>query len=123
MKLIEHLKDLGCGRVMLRAIMAMYKSTKNILNSAVLDASIGVRQGAPSSCLLFVLYINEMVKMLKRTIPTDGCLGSLHTLLLMDDAVILSTSREMCLRKFEIVCRFCRESGMVINEKTKFLCY
>lgn len=99
----------------------MYKSTKNILKSATINASIGVRQGAPSSCLLIVIYIDHMVRMIKRAVGDDGFLGMLHVLLLMDDAVIVATSREMCLKKMEIVNEFCRESGMKINEtKTKF---
>lgn len=120
-KLMERLRSLGCGRVMLGAIKAMYKSTKNILKSATIDASIGVRQGAPSSCLLFVIYIDYMVRMIKRAVGNDGFLGLLHVLLLMDDAVIMATSREMCLKKLEVVLEFCCESGMKINEKkTKF---
>ena len=56
-KLIEVLRSRGCGRVMLKAIQAMYTCTKNVLKTAVIDATIGVRQGAPSSCLLFIIYI------------------------------------------------------------------
>ena len=56
-KLIEVLKSRGCGRIMLKAIQSMYSCTKNVLKTAVIDATIGVRQGAPSSCLLFIIYI------------------------------------------------------------------
>ena len=105
---------------MLRAIKAMYKCTKNILKSATVEASIGVRQGTPSSCLLFILYIDKMVKMVKGVVGTDGFLGNLHMLLLVDDAVVVATSREMCIKKFRVICNFCTHSGMVINEnKTK----
>ena len=62
-KLIEVLKSRGCGKVMLRAIQAMYTTTKNVLKTAIIDATIGVRQGAPSSCLLFIIYIDVMVRM------------------------------------------------------------
>ena len=108
---------LGCGRVMLRAIRLMYRCTKNVLKSAIIDASIGVRQEAPSSCLLFVIYVDHMVRMLKRIVTTDGFPGSLHLLLLMNDIVILATSREMCEKKLSVVCQFCEESGMKVNEK------
>ena len=64
-KLIEVLKSRGCGKVILRAIHAMYTSTKNILKTAVIDATIGVRQGSPSSCLLFIIYMDIMVRMQK----------------------------------------------------------
>ena len=45
-KLIEVLKSRGCGRVMLKAIQAMYTCTKNVLRSAIINANIGLRQGA-----------------------------------------------------------------------------
>ena len=62
-----------------------------------------------------------MLRMIKDRIVTDGFLGSLHALLLMDDTVILATSREMCSRKLDTVLNYCREYGMEINEKkTKF---
>lgn len=43
-------------------------------------------------------------------------------LVLMDDTVLLSTSRVSMIRKLSILCQFCREYGMEINEmKTKFM--
>ena len=108
---------------MTRAIQAMYSCTKFILKSTEIESSIGVRQGAPTSCLFFILYIDHMVRMIKNELGDDGFLGNLHTLLFMDDAVILSTSREMCERKLNIVMRYCNNYGMSINEKkTKFFC-
>ena len=106
---------------MLNAIQGIYKCTKNVLKTAVIDSTIGVRQGAPTSCLLFVIYINEMVKMMKNAIARDGFLGCLHTLLLMDDTVVLATSREMCEEKLKVVIQYCEDYGMIMNtKKTKF---
>ena len=116
-KLIEVLRSRGCGKVMLKAIQAMYSCTKNILKSAIIHASIGVRQGAPSSCLLFVIYIDEMIKMIKNAVEEDGFLGGLHALLLMDDTVIIATSREMCEAKLRVVLQYCQEFGMSVNVK------
>ena len=116
-KLIMYLKELGCGKRMLHAIKEMYRNTKNVLRSAVIDTTLGVRQGAPTSCLLFVIYIDRMVKMLKDAIPVDSFLGNLHVLLLMDDTVIVATSREMCMKKFDIMMNYCNEYGMQLNEK------
>ena len=119
-KLIEILKSRGCGRVMLSAIQAMYTCTKNVLKSAVIDATVGVRQGAPSSCLLFIIYIDVMVRMLKRAFISDGFLGALHALLLMDDTVVLATNRQMCEAKLRVIIQYCNEFGMKINgKKTK----
>ena len=42
--------------------------------------------------------------------------------MLMDDTVILATSREQCVKKLEVVLEFCSQSGMVLNQaKTKFM--
>lgn len=120
-KMLDYLRSIGCGRLMLLAIQSMYRCTKNILKSAIINSTIGVRQGAPTSCLLFVIYIDRMVKIMRETIESDGYLGPLHTLLLMDDTVIVATSRHMCMRKLNILLDYCAEFGMVVNvDKTKF---
>lgn len=120
-KLVEYMRSIGCGRVMLYALRGMYRCTYNVLKSAVISASAGVRQGAPTSCLLFVVYIDKMIKMIRQVTPIDGFLGSLHALMLMDDTVILATSRDMCVEKLDAVLNYCSEYGMEINErKTRF---
>ncbi|CAL4246672.1 unnamed protein product, partial [Meganyctiphanes norvegica] len=120
-KLIEYMKSLGCGRVLLYAIQNMYKCTYNVLNSIKISTSSGVRQGAPTSCLLFIMYVDKMVKMIKEAVPLDGFLGSLHILMLMDDTVVMATNRDACLEKLDAVLRYCNEYGMEINaKKTKF---
>ena len=120
-KLIEYMKSLGCGRVLLYAIQNMYKCTYNVLNSIKISTSSGVRQGAPTSCLLFIMYVDKMVKMIKEAVPLDGFLGRLHILMLMDDTVVMATNRDACLEKLDAVLRYCNEYGMEINaKKTKF---
>ena len=53
-KLVNVLKLLGWGKNMVNTIKAMYSCTKNVLNSAIVSATRGVRQGSPSSCLLTI---------------------------------------------------------------------
>ena len=107
---------------MLFAIASMYKVTKSILGTAIISAMIGVRQGSPTSCFLFVLFVNTLIPMIKERCPWDVFLGWLHVLMLMDDTVILATSRECLMSKLNILCDFCSSNGMVINEgKTKFM--
>ena len=91
--------------------------------SALLRTTIGLCQGSPTSCFLFTMYINAFVKDLKCICQPDGYLGGLHCLLLMDDTILLATSRERCIEKLGILCEFCSRSGMVINapSKTKFM--
>ena len=79
---------------MLGVIVAMYSVTQNILGTAIITTIIGVRQGSPTSCLLFILYVNDLIKLLKETCEPDGFLSWLHLLMLMDDTVLLATSRK-----------------------------
>lgn len=120
--LIRTLCRLGCGYMMVAAIRSMYWDTSMILGAAIITTTVGVRQGSPSSCLLFTLYIDEFVKDLHRLIPDDGYLKWLHCLLLMDDTIILATSRTMAIQKTQVLVDFCTRSGMVMNDKkTKFM--
>ena len=121
-KFMDILKRLGCGCAMLLALIAMYKITKSILGLAVITAIVGVRQGSPTSCFLFTLYVNVLIRMLKDRCAPDGCLKWLHVLMLMDDTVILATSRERLIAKMYILDEFCESHGMIINEcQTKFM--
>ena len=106
---------MGCGMVMLGALVAMYKSTQSIIGTAIITATIGVRQGSPTSCLLFILYVNEMIKIIKENCMEDGFLRWLHVLVMMDDTVILSTTREAMLHKVSLLQRFCQIYEMKIN--------
>lgn len=59
--------------------MAIDKTTNNILNSEYIRSTIGVKQGGPVSCLLFIIYLNElalMLKMLGNDSFFDKCLRS-----------------------------------------------
>ena len=119
--MIQVLKSLGCGMTMLMAIAAIYSNTHMILGAAIITTAIGVRQGSPTSCFLFTLYVNRLIRKLKLCAP-DGFLGNLPCLMLMDDTVILATCRETALTKLDVLLDFCDESRMVLNEtKTKFM--
>ena len=119
---METLKKLGCGTIMLYALMSMYEVSYGILGAAIVTAVVGVRQGSPSSCFLFTCFVDELVKLVKCRSGEDGFLRWLHLLMLMDDTIVLATSRDQCIRKLQAVVEFCEKSGMVLNQsKTKFM--
>ena len=120
-KLFACLKRLGCGLVMLGSLIAMYSVTESVVGSAVISATIGVRQGLATSCFLFIVYVNELIGKVKEECQPEGFLRWLHILMLMDDTVLLSTSRSGMEKKLNILCKFCEEYGMKINVgKTQF---
>lgn len=91
--LIRTLKRLGCGMVMLVDIGAMYSLTESVIGTALFATNLGIRQGSPTSCLLFVIYVNDLIKLVKENCEDDGFLKWLHVLILMNDTVMLSSSR------------------------------
>ena len=109
--------------MMLSAIRAMYKSTKHVFKSCVINAKRGVKQGGSSSGLLFVIYMDCLTKLIRDAHPgDDGYLGSLHSLMLMDDTAILASSRKVMKKRIEALIEFCEKYEMVINEgKTKLM--
>ncbi len=115
------LKRLGCGAVMLAALVSMYTVTQSIIGTAVVTAVIGVRQGSPTSCLLFIIFVNDLIALIKSNSGTDGFLMWLHMVVLMDDTVILSTTRHGMEQKLILLNQYCQENGMLVNNmKTKF---
>ena len=121
-KLFSLLMRLGCGAVMLCALMSMYSATTCILGTVVITCTIGVKQGSPTSVFLFIIYVDVLIKMVKARSPADGFLSWLHLLMLMDDTVIFATSREKLVKKLEILNEYCSEYGMQVNEgKTEFM--
>ena len=116
-KLLSILKEQGCGQVMLRVIKVMYNCTKSVFKSAVIIASVDVRQGAPTNCLLIIIYINKMIQMIKGIVREDSFLRTLHALRFMDDTVIVETNRRKCLQKLSVVIDYCYKYGMEINLK------
>ena len=120
-KLLELLKKAGCGRILLRAIFLMYKTTKILYENITICTNTGVKQGSPSSGFLFTFFINPLVSLLKE-LGADSFLEDLHCLLMMDDSVIMATSREKLEEKIEVLLKFCNDYGMVVNElKTKYM--
>ena len=73
------------------------------------------------SCLLFITYLNVMVLMMM-VLADDSFLVDLHLMVLMDDTVLLGTTRNKIIKKFEILMDFCENYGRRVNElKTKLM--
>ncbi len=107
---------------MLCALVAMCSVTESRVGTTLVTISLGVRQGSPASCLLFIIFLNDLNCVIKEGSDYDGFLQWLHVLVLMDDTVILSTSRQGMLRKLSLMKTYCSDYGMIVNQtKTKFM--
>lgn len=107
---------------MILALTSMYSVTTSILGSTTITSFIGVRQGCPTSCFLFVMFVDMLIRKIKQQCGDDGFLKWLHVLMLMDDTVILATSRERLTEKVKYLEEYCDKYGMLVNDdKTKFM--
>lgn len=73
------------------------------------------------SCYLFTAYIDCTIEAVKSG-PDDGWLSDMHLALLMDDSVILATTRESMVNKIRLLKNAADSIGMSINpDKTQFM--
>ena len=64
------------------------------------------------SCVLFVIYLNVLAVMI-RQLENDSFLNDIHALMLMDDTVLLATTRDRIIEKFTVLMSFCKKYGML----------
>ena len=81
--LLKKLIALGIGNCMLQAIKRLYSVTYCILShgrdfSDKFQIFSGVRQGAASSALLFILYIDDLVNYLQQRCIEEPLIGIIH---------------------------------------------
>ncbi len=69
---------LRCGPVMLGATVAVCHITKSIPETTVFTTAVRVRHGSPTSCLLFIIYVNDLIRMVEENCD-PGCFLSWYT--------------------------------------------
>ncbi len=97
--LLQKLIQLGIGHCMLEALKRIYSSTHCILQfmgqiSEQFQTFCGIKQGAHSSVLLFIVFMDGAINYLKTKCEPETILNDLHCLLHADDTVIISTNKE-----------------------------
>lgn len=71
--------------------------------------------------IVYNFFVNFMISLIKSNCSPEGFLQWLHLLVLMDDTVLLSTTRHGMERKLSLLNQFCVNNGMLVNNiKTKF---
>ncbi len=114
--LLDVLERLGCGVTMLLAVVAVYRCANSVSGTTLISVAIDVLQGSPTSCILFVIVVNDLIRLIKENCDMDGFLAWLHVLVLMDDTVLLFTNRRNMIEKIRLLNQFCVSHQMKINE-------
>ena len=118
--LLKRLRERGIGNSMLQALKRIYLHTTCIIGKAE-NASdefrthSGIRQGAPSSVLLFICFMDELFTFLETHCVAEPILNIIHCLLHADDTVIISTDRELFIKKCNGMLKYFNDNSMSLN--------
>ena len=128
-KLIEkgvHGKILSLLRQMYSKLKSCVKTTCGL--TEFFECTIGTRQGCMISPFLFILYIDELVDMLRNS----GCPGvfineevpSLHILMFADDVTLLNDTIGRVQTQLNVLQSFSNKFGLKVNiNKTKLMVF
>jgi hypothetical protein len=120
-QLMKRLDEKGCGTKYLNALQQSYSRTKGQIGNQCFTANAGVRQGACTSCPLFTCIVDSIIESVDR-FGEDAWLGKMHMLLLMDDTVVMATSRIALTTKLALAHQSLTEIGMRVNAtKSNFI--
>ena len=112
-KLLQYLENIGCGRNFLFALQHSMNAN-GVIGTEKFATTTGVKQGGSLSVKLFTAYIDPTIDAVNALGPDDW-LESKHILLLMDDTVIMATSREKLQAKLEALKAKADEIGMILH--------
>jgi endonuclease/exonuclease/phosphatase (EEP) superfamily protein YafD len=118
-RLLYKLKRFGLGDKMINFIKRMYENTfmRVRVNNQLTESfryERGVRQGCPTSPLLFNIYINDI---LDEIIPlrVEGIEQGLRGLMFADDTVIMAENHTDLSVKLESINRWMNDNAMEVN--------
>ena len=122
--MLKHLIKLGIGSVMLSSLISMYSVTRCVLRgfgkvSEIFETFTGIKQGASSSMILFILFLDDIIDNLKEKCMIEPILRDLHCLLHADDTLVISTNRVQFLYKCNILIDSIHEKKMKLNINVK----
>ena len=118
--LLKKLIKCGIGHIMLNALKAIYTITSCVLvlgdkMSTAFCTTCGIRQGAPSSSNLFMLFVHDLIDYIQQRCINEPVIDNMHTLLHMDDTLILSTQRSLFEMKCNLMLDYFEENKLKLN--------
>ena len=119
--LLQKLIKIGISKCMLSSLKALYSYTMCIIKfkgviSTMFRMLRGIRQGAPSSVLLFNVFIDGLFEYLEEQCEPDEILNNIHTLIHADDTIVISTNRAQFIEKCKQTKRFFDQNKLKLNK-------
>ena len=125
--LLKSLLKMGIGVCLFEAIKNMYLVTNCVLKSfnklsEVFNTYTGIKQGAPSSVVLFIIFMDDVINLLKTKCINEEVLQDLYSLFHADDTVVISMQRELFSHKCNVLLYGFKEKKLIINwSKSSYL--
>ena len=118
--LLQKLVTCGIGYCMFHALKCIYSNTFCILSmngkySNRFKTKCGIRQGAPSSSWLFIVFIDDLIKFLRDNCDPESLLNGIHCLLHADNTLVVSTSRKSFIRKCNLMKQYFDRNKLTLN--------
>ena len=120
--LLMSLIKLGIGSTIFYAIKSMYSTTKCVIKSGRKLSEIflthsGIKQGAPSSVILFIIFMDNFIDIVRSKCIKEQVIGFLHILLHADDTAVLSTTRFLFIKKCNTLIAAFKQKKVSLNMK------
>ena len=77
--------------------------------------SAGVLQGSASSTLLFMAYTSDIIIIFRKHFPAEEIIKLFHILLHADDSLILATSKDSLIKKFQKLDEYCLKNNIKLQ--------
>ena len=112
---------------MLQALKRIYLHTSCIIGNASqaseeFRTTSGIRQGAASSVLLFIFFMDGLISFLQNNCIQEPILGIIHCLLHADDMIVISTDRDTFVRKCNLMLQYFEDNRLSLNfSKSKYM--
>ena len=118
--LLKQLLKLGIGSVIFNSLKSIYSVTRCVLIgfgklSEVFETFTGIKQGASSSVILFIVFLGDIIDHLKQHCIVEPILNDLHCLLHANDTLLLSTNREHFTKKCNLLLNMILDKKMKLN--------
>ena len=119
------------GSKMTNAIKAMYSLVRSVVKhkqetSDIIDIKLGVKQGDPSSSLLFMLFVNDIIDNINSDLDGIFTINEIKLFLIMfaDDQVLFATNPTTLQSMLSNIESYCNTWKLKINvNKTKVLIF
>ena len=113
--LFEKLVKLGVSSIVLGALIAIYTSSKSVIEynneySDYLVLLAGVKQGAPPSGLLYIAYTVGLIDIYNNSFNPEPLINVYHLLVHADDILILATNRLIAIEKLKCLIGYYKEN-------------